>query len=465
MAEHISKQDSERYHKRVMASEELFATSFHLAICDECYERFGGSEILEPTYTFIRDELRAAQDEEVDHVNREQMAAYVDQTLSWPDREIVETHFEMCSQCNAMADRLRILEAAESSAQAPAPVPTSSRVWMDRLRLPAWRIAIQTAGAALAAVLLIWLVVLPMRTQFADLKAQVEQLRQTNQALNQEISTLGSLEAQLDQYRRESARLTQENEASQSAFKRLEKEPAQGHLRSPVTDSSPSQPVVALVDGSGPVVLDEQGNITGINSLPLSYERLIKTALTSGQVPTPPLIAKLRGKSSKTMGEAGSSIPFALLAPTCTVIESDRPTFRWQALTGATGYTVTLLDSKRRKVVTSTLLHTNDWQTPSTLKRGGIYYWQVKALKDGREVVSPSGPAPDVRFKILEQVKVDELDRAKKEYAKSHLALGVIYAQMGLLDEAEREIEALARANPSSDVVQRLLRSLQILKC
>jgi hypothetical protein len=464
VSEHISNQDSERYRKRTMESDELFATSFHLAICDACHSRFG-SDILEPTYSFVRDELRAAEEEEFDHISVDQMAAYLDQSLSWPDREVVETHFEICSQCNAVAEKQRLLDAPGSSTEAPALAAPSSPTWTDRWRQPAWRIPIQLAAAVLTAVLLVWLVTLPLRTHVAGLQAQVEQLQQTNQALNLEASTLARLESQLEQYRVESERLRKENEAYQAAINRFERGLVEKHGRPPLVHRSPSQPVIAITDASGPVVLDEQGNITGIDSLPLSYQLLIKAALTSGQVRTPPLIGKLRGKTSKSMSNAGSPVPFALVAPSCTVIESDSPIFRWQPLAEATGYSVTLLDSTRKRVVTSPALQTNEWQIPSRLKRGGIYYWQVKALKDGREVVSPSGSAADVGFRILNQTEVDQLERAKREFANSHLALGVIYAHMGLLNEAEREIEALARVNPSSDLVQRLLRSLRIMKC
>ena len=137
MSEHISEQDSERYRKRVMTSDELFATSFHLAVCDACHNRFAGEDILEPTYTFIRDELKAAQDEDLDHIGSEQLAAYVDQKLSWPDREVVETHFEVCSQCNSTAEKLRLNSRSIGAVHEPHKPPSSAGI--DRMPVPAWR--------------------------------------------------------------------------------------------------------------------------------------------------------------------------------------------------------------------------------------------------------------------------------------------------------------------------------------
>jgi hypothetical protein len=62
---------------------------------------------------------------------------------------------------------------------------------------------------------------------------------------------------------------------------------------------------------------------------------------------------------------------------------------------------------------------------------------------------------------ILDQAKANELAEAKNASAGSHLTLGILYAQAGLLDDAERELQALLRANPQSSLAQKLLRSVK----
>jgi hypothetical protein len=42
--------------------------------------------------------------------------------------------------------------------------------------------------------------------------------------------------------------------------------------------------------------------------------------------------------------------------------------------------------------------------------------------------------------------------------------LGVLYAQAGLLDDAEREFSALLRANPKSEVARKLLSNVRATK-
>jgi hypothetical protein len=59
---------------------------------------------------------------------------------------------------------------------------------------------------------------------------------------------------------------------------------------------------------------------------------------------------------------------------------------------------------------------------------------------------------------VLNQTRAGELAHAKNTSGNSHLTLGILYAQSGLLDDAEREFQALLRANPQSTLVRKLLR-------
>ena len=88
----------------------------------------------------------------------------------------------------------------------------------------------------------------------------------------------------------------------------------------------------------------------------------------------------------------------------------------------------------------------------------------MKAIKDGQEVTAPRPPAPQARFRILDQAKADELANARREYASSHLALGLLYAEAGLLKEAEEELRALQTANPDSEIARSLLNQVQAMQ-
>jgi hypothetical protein len=88
----------------------------------------------------------------------------------------------------------------------------------------------------------------------------------------------------------------------------------------------------------------------------------------------------------------------------------------------------------------------------------------VKAVRGGEEVTSPRPPAPQARFRVLDRAKADELARARRAYPSSHLALGLLYAEAGLLKEAEQELRLLRKANPDSEIARRLLSQIQALR-
>jgi hypothetical protein len=124
-------------------------------------------------------------------------------------------------------------------------------------------------------------------------------------------------------------------------------------------------------------------------------------------------------------------------------------------------FKVTVFDENLNKAVESESLINTEWTPSSALSRGQTYIWQVRASANNQEIVAPPPAAGRVKFKVLEQAKVDEIERAKKAYAKSHLILGLVYANAGLLDDAEREFNELIKANPQSTAARSLLRSLK----
>ena len=144
-------------------------------------------------------------------------------------------------------------------------------------------------------------------------------------------------------------------------------------------------------------------------------------------------------------------------------MESRTPTFHWTAVKGVDNYEVAVYDAGSKKVLTSGLVLKNIWKASSALERGRNYSWQVRAIKDGREVLMPPPGAPDAKFRIIEPGKLEEIQLARKSDAKSYLVLGVVYAEAGMLEESERAFQKLLNANPKSPVARNLLRSVRSL--
>jgi hypothetical protein len=222
------------------------------------------------------------------------------------------------------------------------------------------------------------------------------------------------------------------------------------------------QVVAQINDGAGVVALDQEGKLSGADNLPPAYQTLLKNALSSGRVERSSQLQGLTRQSSSLMGSGGDGNGFRVVEPVGTVLLSDKPAFRWSALPDATGYVVEVYDEAFNLVVSSPQLTALNWTT--TLPRGNTYSWQVKATTGGETVTSPRPPAPQAKFRIVDQAKANEIAKARRAYASSHLTLGLLYAEAGLLREAEQEFRLLQKANPNSELARSLLRQIQTMR-
>lgn len=222
--------------------------------------------------------------------------------------------------------------------------------------------------------------------------------------------------------------------------------------------------LVALKDGIGTVTLDASGVLAGIPALAPDDRDLIVAALRTGRVEIPSTIVALRGRPGVLLGPPGSAPPLRPLRPVATAVESARPLFEWTALPGATSYVVSVFDTDLDKIAESEPLSTLQWTPAQRLTLGRVYTWQMRAKTAAGEVVAPTPPAPEARFRVLAQTEADRVAAVRKDYGGSPLALGVLLAYAGLLDEAERPLEDILVANPSSREVQELLASVRDMR-
>jgi hypothetical protein len=434
---HLTEPLIERYREQALPPAELLDAGDHLAGCEICRQRLNDEQRLQAAGQSLRRELAATG---LTHIAYEELALYVDGGLDQTDNEIVAGHLKLCEQCSAELNELRGF-AAETSAypakeygpRAPSSVSQKLLRFMKGLReraeavwrTPAFWLSVEIASLALVVALLVWAGVLQSRSS------------QLQMALNAE--------------RQENEKLKQDYQAASASVTDLQNQLAQ--LKSP--ELPPSSNVVTLNDGPGQVTLDEQGNLAGV---PAEYQQTVKQTLTSQQIGTPHMLSELIGKSGVLMGPAEEGHPIALLSPVGTVVMGVRPVFRWRPLAGAEGYVVKIYDADFNEVAASPQLIGTVWTATRSLERGRTYSWQLTARAAGKEIVSPIKPAPDAKFMVLNQTKAGELAHAKTASGNSHLTLGILYAESGLLDDAEREFQALLRTNPQSTLVRKLLR-------
>jgi hypothetical protein len=346
------------------------------------------------------------------HLSYEQLAGCAEDKLPEFDRELAENHLAACADCATEVREVRALLP-----HVPVKQPAWARLKQWRWPEPHWRAAALTMGLLLLFGVLIgrgW------RQQPAPEIAQVNP---------SPVVPMGA--------------------------GGVDPSPTGGEL--PVKAELPYR--AELLDNGQRVILDQAGRLSGLAGLPAEYERVVRETLARRRAPSAPLLDELAAKPLTLLSGEAAAKTFALLGPAGVVVLSDRPLFRWQPLPGAESYQVAVLDRDFNLLASSPQLSSASWRPARALPRQRQLQWQVMAKVGEREVVAPTAPQPEARFQILSRAEADELHRAARDFAGSHLLLGTLYARAGLLAEAEREFRALRAENPQAPLAQELLRS------
>jgi hypothetical protein len=415
MSEHLSQTQLTGYSGRTLPPEELLAVDNHLASCDVCHERL---TLILPAKRVI-----SPFESEPFHLDYEEhLEPYVDGKANDIDREIVDSHVALCSKC---ATDLKDLVAFKQQPTAGARVGSS---WWKQW-LPQWA---SLPAPALAAAVVIVVFILAMAVLFWTTKpaSQPGQQVQTDLPVSDKPSPA----------------------------------PTEHTTQTDPSSNQREEPLIALNDAGGQVIVNQRGQLEGLHDLPPDLKESVERALNTRRLRASPALTGWPTGAGNLRGDLDQQSTFAPLEPTDVVVETDRPTFRWRALEGAAHYIVTIYDTRLRQVGSSEPVTGTEWTIPNALARGVTYSWQISATKDGEKVVSPKPPLPEARFRILDQRAVVALARLKEFAGTSHLALGVFYWKHGLIEKSEREFQALAKANPNSTVVAELLASIRSLR-
>jgi len=419
--EHLTQKQVEDYSLHRLTAAELLAVSDHLGECETCRRRIESNDAA----FFALHEAAFIGNGEAGHLTAEQTADYVDQHLTGEALQMVSDHMAGCEQCALAVADLRAFrnEIAPSLDREYGPTTVPVRPtppgWREKF-VSLFKVAPVPAfgGAALAMLMLAAIAWIIWRTP----RENKQEVVVAPTPVSQPTSSV-----------------------------------------EPSLPPQPAPPVVAqLNDGDSVLSLDQEGKLSGADALPPAYQDRVKRALSSQKIERSSQLQGLARPSSTLMGSNNQSREFAVIEPVGNVVLSNQPSFRWSALEGASSYVVEVYDDQFKLVASSQQVTDRTWTTQ--LARGKVYSWQVKAIKDGQEVTSPRPPAPQAKFRVLDQTKANEITKAKRAYASSHLTLGLLYADAGLLKEAEQEFRLLSRANPESEIARKLLREVQRIR-
>jgi hypothetical protein len=414
MSEHLSREEIDNYIARKLAPTELLRVDGHLAACSECMNKLNPRTSLET----VREQIFAAEAES--HLSFETMSQLVDGRLNEIEREIADLHMQNCGKCFADVEELRTVREALKTDLAEAKTVAAGKTGRKPSFSPwAWLIP---AAAIVVIGALFWLLSTGGRTEENLANASNSAVVANNNA-NVEIATNEIPHSNVDQ------------------------------------NSDTGLVVTAIKDAGGQIEMLRDGQIRGLDSG--QFEQKVRAALTDGAVTVSPDARELRSSSGTLMGSSTAAEGFRLIGPMGRVVEMDSPPFRWQPLNGAASYKVGVYNESFQLVAESPELKATAWTPNVSLPRGRVYQWQVTATVDGKEVVSPKRPAPDAKFKVVDAVHANEIQQARRTAGNSHLLMGIVYANAGMVAEAQREFQALLQKNPNSEIAKKLIAKVR----
>jgi len=284
-----------------------------------------------------------------------------------------------------------------------------------------------------------------------------------------------------------------------------------GIAAAPAAETAATAPTLAarraltIQDRKGPVGLDAEGDLVGFDGLPVAAGKVLAAALRRGGIEVPEEIRSLAaarpvpadpGVGPEPPAPGGGDIVMTLATAAGTFVRSTRPVLSWGAVEGATAYRVAVFDAQGTAIARGGPMRGTKWTVSGPLRRGALYEWRVVAIRPAETgtataaagtgdaavqaaatdapvaetpvpAAAPRGPSMErialgaARFRVLAGDESAALERGLRSAPGSRLVAGVLSARAGLLDDAERELRALAEENPGSDVARGLLASVE----
>lgn len=369
----------------------------------------------------------------------EQMIALAEHSLPETEATALMAHVALCARCRReYAETVELIQLAEEvsalQAQSPAHLASESastdnaaahpeKVPLVAARqrsslLGAWRQGFSPGlgfalGAAAACVALYLAWVVPARVQQDTLAStlhsrntQIARTERENRALQQEL-------AALKPGQREAVRLAERVDRLSAQVKRQN----------------------------------------------IQVARLTQAERTLQQMPlpTPSWILARESGQLRGSGPETQTPQIVLIRPVNTAISETKPVLECRPEPGAKGYAVSLEeDGTLAEIPAPKPLSATRWQVETPLAPGKVYKWAVSAQRGSERLHSPF-----VKFYVLSEAENREVEKARHEYANSPLTLGVVYARLGMLAEAEKQFRAAASIEAVQPIARRWLQELE----
>lgn len=356
------------------------------------------------------EEVLFLQDLQVDtaadnfHLNYEEhLKPYIYETISEFDREIVESHVEICAECRGdLRDLLQFHEELEREKQ------------IRKLSKPSWwqnltewfsvpnRKAVWLAFASVLVFIsagLIWFFIPRPANEIAENTSNLGNLP-TNQAIIENQAVNEENRYSVLPNNRENKNINRENKTA---------------------SPEPTEKEAEIANLVLPKFLDD-----------------------------------LRTNQNETLrGNGGLPVQkIAFVAPNGMVIRENSPVLTWENNPNVQSFEVSVFDEFDNRLTKAENLTGNKWRVPN-LAKGKLYKWQVtgKSISENGQELKYLGQG---KFYIISQAAENRINAARNA-----LERGRAFAEAGLLTEAAKEFRKYLKENPNSENAKKFLRQIE----
>jgi hypothetical protein len=192
---------------------------------------------------------------------------------------------------------------------------------------------------------------------------------------------------------------------------------------------------------SGPPGIDL--DISELDTLPDSL-RDGAMLLLNAETPEPP----------DSIADLGVASGENVLRPVSEAVEETQPVLYWSAAFAEPPYAISISDERNQVIARAQGIQNTTWMVLTPLRRGGEYTWQV----------SVTGSSEQASFRVLDDGQAMLWRAMLAAHRDSHLVIGLVAQQLGMLAIAEREYTELTKAYPDSNTAALLLGNITELR-
>lgn len=226
--------------------------------------------------------------------------------------------------------------------------------------------------------------------------------------------------------------------------------------------------VVVFVRGAGQHSVAQQASAPPAPSvsprerlLAADEQTAVAAAIAAGRVDVPSSVRALAGSVGQLLGPGAPAPAMQPMSPSGTAVATASPQFSWRAVSGAASYRVAVFDENFREVATSGAITGTTWTPAVQLPPNVTLAWQVTArMPNGADVLAPAPPQPEARFSVLDAASAARIADLRARLADQPLALGILLAKAGLVDDAAREFDRAAARPADAELAAKLRASL-----